>query len=92
MQSLKYGKEVDVWSTGCVIAEMLTGQPLFPCNSNEEQLDQINSLLDPSNDTMELYFADCDQDAVDLIKQLLVYDQDKRITAEDALKHKYFSR
>ena len=25
-----YGPEVDVWSVGCILAEMLLGKPLFP--------------------------------------------------------------
>ncbi|XP_026177917.1 cyclin-dependent kinase-like 2 isoform X2 [Mastacembelus armatus] len=35
---LKYGKPVDVWAIGCLLLEMLTGQPLFPGDS---ELDQI---------------------------------------------------
>jgi p38 MAP kinase len=26
----KYGVAVDIWSTGCIFAEMLEGKPLFP--------------------------------------------------------------
>ncbi len=26
----KYGSEVDIWSVGCIFAELLTGKPLFP--------------------------------------------------------------
>lgn len=26
----KYGGEVDMWSVGCIFAELLTGKPLFP--------------------------------------------------------------
>lgn len=25
-----YGKEVDVWAIGCIMAELMDGQPLFP--------------------------------------------------------------
>jgi serine/threonine protein kinase len=25
-----YGSEVDIWSVGCIFAELLTGKPIFP--------------------------------------------------------------
>jgi serine/threonine protein kinase len=36
-----YGLEVDLWSVGCVIAEMATSLPLFPCQRDYEQLVRI---------------------------------------------------
>lgn len=33
-----YGPSIDMWSTGCVYAEMLRGVPLFPGNTDIEQL------------------------------------------------------
>lgn len=30
-----YGNSVDIWSTGCVLAEMLEGRPLFPVQNSE---------------------------------------------------------
>ena len=32
-QALRYGPEVDMWSAGCIIAEMATGQATFPGDS-----------------------------------------------------------
>ncbi|XP_071402161.1 cyclin-dependent kinase-like 2 [Centroberyx affinis] len=37
----KYGKPVDVWAVGCLLVEMLTGQPLFPGDSDLDQLYHI---------------------------------------------------
>lgn len=28
--SEKYGPEVDIWSVGCIFAELLVGKPIFP--------------------------------------------------------------
>ncbi|XP_025108804.1 cyclin-dependent kinase-like 2 isoform X3 [Pomacea canaliculata] len=37
----KYGKAVDIWAVGCLFAEMLTGEPLFPGDSDIDQLYHI---------------------------------------------------
>ncbi|XP_044197876.1 probable serine/threonine-protein kinase MARK-A isoform X1 [Thunnus albacares] len=37
----KYGKPVDVWAVGCLLIEMLTGQPLFPGDSDLDQIYHI---------------------------------------------------
>ncbi|XP_072351261.1 cyclin-dependent kinase-like 2 [Scyliorhinus torazame] len=37
----KYGKSVDVWAIGCLVTEMLTGEPLFPGDSDIDQLYHI---------------------------------------------------
>lgn len=34
-------RPVDVWAVGCLTMEMLTGQPLFPGNSDLDQIYQI---------------------------------------------------
>jgi len=34
----KYGRAVDIWAVGCLITEMLTGDPLFPGDSDIDQL------------------------------------------------------
>ena len=34
-------REVDVWAVGCLFSEMLTGDPLFPGDSDIDQLYQI---------------------------------------------------
>ncbi|KAJ3035588.1 Cyclin-dependent kinase-like 3, partial [Rhizophlyctis rosea] len=41
----EYGKAVDVWATGCIFAEILTGQPLFPGDTDIDQLYRIMKCL-----------------------------------------------
>lgn len=45
MGSRKYSTPVDVWSIGCIFAEMTTGKPLFPGQADADQLDIIFQLL-----------------------------------------------
>jgi glycogen synthase kinase 3 beta len=40
-----YSSAIDVWSAGCVIAEMLIGRPLFPGISATDQLIEITKVL-----------------------------------------------
>lgn len=41
----QYGPPVDVWAIGCVLAEMLTGMPLWPGRSDLDQLHLITKTL-----------------------------------------------
>jgi glycogen synthase kinase 3 beta len=36
---------IDIWSTGCVMAELMLGQPLFPGESGIDQLVEIIKVL-----------------------------------------------
>jgi serine/threonine protein kinase len=40
-----YTTKIDIWSTGCVFAELLIGQPLFPGESGIDQLVEIIKIL-----------------------------------------------
>ncbi|KAH9294546.1 hypothetical protein KI387_040248, partial [Taxus chinensis] len=41
----KYTPAIDIWSIGCIFAEILTGKPLFPGKNVVHQLDLITDLL-----------------------------------------------
>ncbi|XP_078161996.1 mitogen-activated protein kinase 15-like [Carex rostrata] len=49
----KYTPAIDIWSIGCIFAELLTGKPLFPGKNVVHQLDIITDLLGtPSQETI----------------------------------------
>ena len=39
--STQYTKGADMWSLGCILAELLLGKPIFPGTSTLNQLDRI---------------------------------------------------
>uniref|UniRef100_A0A0D9WK34 mitogen-activated protein kinase n=1 Tax=Leersia perrieri TaxID=77586 RepID=A0A0D9WK34_9ORYZ len=41
----KYTPGIDIWSVGCIFAELLTGKPLFPGKNVVHQLDLMTDLL-----------------------------------------------
>ncbi|KAK5129034.1 negative regulator of the PHO system [Meristemomyces frigidus] len=43
--SRTYNTSIDIWSAGCIMAEMFTGRPLFPGTTNEDQLLKIFRLM-----------------------------------------------
>ena len=47
--STEYTSAIDVWSVGCVVAELLVGQPLFPGESGVDQLVEIIKVLGTPN-------------------------------------------
>ena len=52
MGSRKYSTPVDIWSVGCIFAEMVNGRPLFPGDTDANQLQKIFRILGtPSAET-----------------------------------------
>ena len=44
-EATEYTTKIDVWSLGCVMAELLLGNPLFPGDSGVDQLIEIIKIL-----------------------------------------------
>jgi serine/threonine protein kinase len=50
--SRNYSTSIDIWSAGCILAEMSSGKPLFPGKNNEDQLLKIFKVMGtPTEDT-----------------------------------------
>jgi cell division cycle 2-like protein len=109
-----YSTAIDMWSVGCIFAELLLKEPLFQAKAEIELISMIFKLLgSPTNDSWPEYsslplaktitlpspqphqfrqkFPFLTIAGIDLLSSLLTYDPERRITAEEALQHPYFS-
>ncbi|KAJ3113314.1 hypothetical protein HK098_007757 [Nowakowskiella sp. JEL0407] len=114
----QYTTAVDMWSVGCIFAEIVNREPLFPGRVELDQLKKILKLLGPIDESvwpgvlklpnsrivnlsaggsagggMELRkrFPYLTESGLDLLKKMLTYDPTQRITADEALRHPYFT-
>ena len=84
----KYDFECDEWACGIMMYILLTGYPPF-LGDNEEAIFE-NILKNEINlDVPEL--KNISESCKDLINKLLNKDYEKRIKAEEALKHDFFN-
>lgn len=115
----KYSTAVDMWSCGCIMAELLGKVPLFEGCSEVDQLKKIvavlgspdetvlqdklsgvqfNFLREPSKSKLRERFppmsftgkTPLSESGFNLLSRLLMYDPNKRISAEEAVRHAWF--
>ena len=112
-----YSKAIDVWSVGCIFAELLARQALFP---GEDYIAQLRLICEkmgrPAENDLDFVTSDRakrfilslplksavpmadlfpahrnETDAHDLLKKMLDFHPDRRITINDALSHPFMS-
>jgi mitogen-activated protein kinase 15 len=105
-----------MWSIGCILGELLGGQPMFPGKSTMNQLEKIieitgrpskadmaairskytSTMLDSLNikpqKPLSAMFPNASAEALDLLRQLLQFNPEKRIDAATSLKHPYLAQ
>ena len=81
----KSSPSVDIWSIGCIFGEMIKGESLFIGENIKEIKKQIldGKIELPKN---------ISNFACDLLKKMLNFEPDKRITADEALLHPFFNK
>ncbi|KAH9944479.1 Pkinase-domain-containing protein [Epithele typhae] len=101
-----YSTAVDMWSVGCIFAELLQRRdrddfhdlqaswaPNEPdlAGLPDDALAQTITLPTPHLPQLRQKFPYITAAGIDLLSRLLAYDPEERISAEEALKHPYFS-
>ena len=82
----KYNEKADVWSCGIILYTMLCGHPPFMGNKEDTIK---NKILNGKLCFPEKEFKNVSKDVILYIKQLLEYDPDKRLSAEQALENNW---
>ena len=79
-----YDQQSDMWSVGCIVFLLLSGSLPFMGRSQKELFRKI---VAGKYEFKEDEWADVSEDAKDLVVKMLVLNPDKRMTAEQALRH-----
>eukprot|EP01023_Acetabularia_acetabulum_P057188 TRINITY_DN6654_c0_g2_i1.p1 TRINITY_DN6654_c0_g2~~TRINITY_DN6654_c0_g2_i1.p1 ORF type:complete len:498 (-),score=59.94 TRINITY_DN6654_c0_g2_i1:5720-7213(-) len=76
--SQNYTYAIDMWSCGCIMAELLLGKPLFPGSSTMNQLDRVIQLTGyPSKQdiaAVQSQFVDTMLESIDCMEQKALQD------------------
>ena len=86
--SRNYTEKCDIWSCGVIMYILLTGRPPFFGNTDSEIMYRIKS---GKYDLTKYPWSVVSKEAKDLIKALLQPNPNMRLSAEQALKHPWFS-
>lgn len=81
----KYGKEIDFWSLGIILYELIFSLPPFYSHSTFRNFERIlySKLTFPS-------VIKCSEECKDLIRKLLEKNPQKRIRIEEIMQHSWF--
>lgn len=92
-----HNQKVDIWSLGVMIYFFAFGH--YPCKIRDDDTRNPDTAVQIIKDKVNKYTkisyghnqSAPFQSFKDLLKQMLVFDQEQRITAEDALKHEFLA-
>lgn len=81
-----YNEKADIWSCGIILYTMLCGHPPF-CGSKEDDIK--NKILNSKLQFLPKDFTRVSALAINLVKKLLEYNPDTRLSAAEALENEW---
>lgn len=87
--SKAYDEKCDIWSCGVILYILLSGIPPFPGRNDKEIMKNVLKGEYKLDGEEWKYVSD---EAKDLIRKTLTYDPHKRLSAKEALEHKWFEK
>ncbi|CAA6654764.1 unnamed protein product [Spirodela intermedia] len=94
---LPYDEKIDIWSLGCVLAELFTGEETHKYFTDDRVLYRKNEETDrveritPGRSTLSSHLGSSDLPFIGFLGYLLQMNPQKRPTAEQALQHPWLS-
>ena len=106
-----YASPVDIWSCGCIFAELFTRKPLFAGQSESDQLSKIFQIIGSPGEEewppevslswrtfssfravdLQQLIPEMDADAKSLLRGMIHFDANKRLSANEILYQPYFA-
>ncbi|XP_029288247.1 caM kinase-like vesicle-associated protein [Cottoperca gobio] len=90
----RYGRPVDCWAIGVTMYILLSGNPPFYDDADEDDDRDKNLFLKILSGDYEFdspYWDDISDSAKNLVASLMEVDQDQRLTAQEAIAHEWIS-
>ncbi|KAE8611848.1 hypothetical protein XENTR_v10012618 [Xenopus tropicalis] len=92
----RYGRPVDCWAIGVIMYILLSGNPPFYDELEEEDYEShdknlFRKILHGDYEFDSPYWDDISPAAKDLVTRLMEVEQDQRVTAADAISHEWIS-
>ncbi|XP_077581949.1 caM kinase-like vesicle-associated protein isoform X2 [Stigmatopora nigra] len=92
----RYGRPVDCWATGVIMYILLSGNPPFYDESDEDDYENhdknlFRKILAGDYEFDSPYWDEISDSAKSLVTRLMEVDQDQRLTAQEAINHEWIS-
>uniref|UniRef100_A0AAQ5ZZV1 CaM kinase-like vesicle-associated a n=1 Tax=Amphiprion ocellaris TaxID=80972 RepID=A0AAQ5ZZV1_AMPOC len=92
----RYGRPVDCWAIGVIMYILLSGNPPFYDDGDEDDSDSRDKnlflkILSGDYEFDSPYWDDISDSAKNLVASLMEVDQDQRLTAQEAIAHEWIS-